>query len=282
MKERLTFFQRYERIHGKLFGKKPTRKRFNFEIHIADGCNLGCKGCFHFSPLASQDAFYPLDEFEADFKRVSELFHGRFGWVHLLGGEPLLNPDIVKYLDIAGRYVKKGVVELITNGLLLPSMNEEFFASLMRNHIRVAITRYPVEFDYDKALELVLSHGCEGHFFGDRGKEGFALPYLNPESKASYQENYMHCIIANACVTLDHGKLTYCSLPAYVHFYNEKFGKTFDDAKDFISIDDHDKKEILDFLSTPHEFCRYCHPSYRAAHPIPWQKSAKEKEEWLC
>lgn len=90
MKERLTFFQRYERIHGKLFGKKPTRKRFNFEIHIVDGCNLGYKGRFHFSPLASQDSFYPLDEFEADFKRVSELFHGRFSLLLAIGVSLLL------------------------------------------------------------------------------------------------------------------------------------------------------------------------------------------------
>ena len=282
MKEKLTSFQRRERIYGLLFGKKPRRHPFNFEIHLNDECNLSCKGCFHFAPLVRGHVPYPIEEFASDIKRISELFHGRFGWIHLLGGEPLLNKDIARYLDIVGQHIKKGQVDLITNGLLIPRMGEEFFETCKRNRIRIAITRYPIPFDYESALNRVLEHGCEGYFFGDRGlPDAFSLPALNKDSKASAKQNYIRCIIANACVTLDHGKLTYCSIPGYVRIFNEAFGKTFDTEDDWISIYGHSKKEILDFLRTPHSFCKYCDLEKRLNNPVSWAASKKEKEEWL-
>ena len=282
MKEKLTPFQRHERIHGFLFGKKPKRRLFNFEIHLNDECNLSCRGCFHFAPLVHGKSPYPIDEFAADLKRIGEIFHGKFGWVHLLGGEPLLNENVIRYLDIARQHIKKGTVDLVTNGLLLPKMKEDFFEACRRNHIRVAITRYPIPLDYDKLLSLVRAHGCEGYVFGDRtASDSFSLPALDPKSKTSSKRNYLHCILANACVTLDHGKLTYCSLPGYVRLFNDAFGHTFDDEGDWISIYGHNKKEILDFLRTPHPFCRYCDLEKRLNNPIPWSKSEGKKEEWL-
>ena len=125
-------------------------------------------------------------------------------------------------------------------------------------------------------------HGCEGYIFGDRTGEGsFSLPALNPDSTSSAKDNYLHCIIANACVTLDHGKLTYCSIPSYVRIYNEAFGQTFDTTDDWIALEGHTKKEILDFLRTPHSFCKYCDLEKRLNEPVPWSPSKKEKDEWL-
>ena len=83
----MTFFQFREKVFGFFFGKKPRRNPFNFEIHLNDHCNLNCKSCLHFVPLAKPDSHYPLDEFERDIKRLCSLFDGKFGWIHLLGGE---------------------------------------------------------------------------------------------------------------------------------------------------------------------------------------------------
>ena len=280
--ERLTFFQLYEKAYGKVFGKKPKRNPFNFEIHLIDSCNLKCKGCFHFAPLAKPDSCYPLDEFQRDIERISALFEGKFGWIHLLGGEPLLNPKINEYLDIVGANVKKGQIDLITNGTLLPKMDEGFFASCKKNHIRIAITSYPIGFDYEKAMDLVLSHDVPCYLFGDRsGQDAFCSASLMPESQSSAKKVYLSCIVSNACVTLDHGKLYHCSLPAYARLYNEAFGQTFDTESDAISIYNHSKKEILDFLRTPQKFCKYCDIPYRNEHPIPWGLSQLKKEEWL-
>ena len=278
----MTPYHVYEKIHGRLLGNKPVRRHFNFEIHVTDACNLNCAGCFHFAPLADGDSVYPLAEFEKDVTRLAELFHGKFGWVHVMGGEPLLNHRINEYLDIVGRNVKKGQVDLLTNGLLLPQVDDSFFAACRRNKIRIAVTKYPIKADDDKIAELVKSKGCDYVEFADRNKPGsFSSPALAPDSKMSGKKNYLKCILANACVTLDRGKLFYCSIPTFVRMYNDKFGHAFDYENDCISIYGNDKKTILDFLRTPHDFCKYCDLKYRGRNPVKWAISKKDKGEWL-
>ena len=278
----MTVYQFYERVHGLLFGNKPIRRHFNFEIHLTDSCNLNCASCFHFAPLAEKNTDYPIEEFEKDIQRISRLFNGKFGWIHIMGGEPLLNKRIHAYLDIVGKYVKKGQVDLLTNGMLLPYMDDSFFEVCKRNHIRIAVTKYPTNIDYDRIEKVVKSKGCDYVIFADRGKAGeFCSANMVPDSKMSAKSNYLKCIISNACVTLDRGRLFYCSLPAYVRLYNDKFGHTFDNEEDSISIYDNDRKAILNFLRTPHNFCKYCDIDYRDANPIQWGFSGKNKEEWL-
>lgn len=155
----MTLYHRYERLYGKLFGKKPARRPFNFEIHLTDSCNLNCVGCFHFAPLAKENAIYPIDEFEKDIARIALLFHGKFGWVHIMGGEPLLNKRINEYLDIVGKHVKKGQVDLLTNGLLLPRMDDSFYQTCRRNHIRIFVTRNETTYEgHTRLLRLRLLH----------------------------------------------------------------------------------------------------------------------------
>jgi molybdenum cofactor biosynthesis enzyme MoaA len=52
-------------------------------------------------------------QLENDFKRLSELTKGRVEKIHLIGGEPLLHPQCVKIISIAGKYFGSGVVEII-------------------------------------------------------------------------------------------------------------------------------------------------------------------------
>ena len=44
------------------------------ETHVADTCNLKCRGCMHFSNIAIHPNYPDLQRFEQDFKRLSELF----------------------------------------------------------------------------------------------------------------------------------------------------------------------------------------------------------------
>lgn len=258
------------------------RRRFNFEVHLIDSCNLNCKGCLHFSPLAKPNSFYPFEEFKKEIERLAELFDGKFGWIHLLGGEPLLNPRIEDYLDVIGSNVKKGRVDIITNGLLIKKMPASFFEKCKKYGIIISITKYPINLNYEEIEEFVKGYGCQIEFYGDKTKEtSFMTASLVANSTMSYKKNYLDCKFSNACVTLYEGKLYYCSLPAYARFYNEEFGDTFDYSHDSISIYDHGKKEILDFLRKPHEFCKYCDLKYRQSHKMRWDLSKRVKEEWI-
>ena len=56
------------------------------ETHVADTCNLKCRGCMHFSNIAIHPNYPDLQKFEQDFKRLSELFRNIF-IIRLMGGD---------------------------------------------------------------------------------------------------------------------------------------------------------------------------------------------------
>jgi hypothetical protein len=58
-----------------------------------DHCNLNCKGCTAFSPVA-EEKFMDVNMFERDCERLAELTGGKIELIDLLGGEPLLHPKI--------------------------------------------------------------------------------------------------------------------------------------------------------------------------------------------
>ena len=61
------------------------------ETHIVDHCNLNCRGCSHFSPLA-KPYFKSLDEYKREFERLAEITNHYIQQIRIMGGEPFLHP----------------------------------------------------------------------------------------------------------------------------------------------------------------------------------------------
>lgn len=76
---------------------RSTVYDFHFEFHLAEHCNLNCIGCTHFSPLAEPE-FLEVEDFRNDIERLSYLTGGNARFINLLGGEPLLHPEINSFL----------------------------------------------------------------------------------------------------------------------------------------------------------------------------------------
>lgn len=268
-------------MHGDLygyFGRFP--KMLSFEVPLADHCNLNCVGCSHFSPLSPPN-FMDLDTFTCDFKRMSELLEAHTHQIRLMGGEPLLNHDINKYLVVARQYFPHADILVVTNGLLLPKMEEPFWETCRENQIVIAPTKYPVNFDYDAAEKLVEAHGVKYRYFSDRDAVGVFEKYaLDPQGLQDYEQNYRMCSIPNPCPHLRNGRLYLCPIPPTVRYLNESFGTHFEESpQDFIDI--HQAKsaeEILEFLAKPIPFCRYCRKD--VTEEVPWRQSQHELSEW--
>ena len=88
---------------------------YRIEVNINKHCNLNCKGCDHFAPVAAPD-FMPIDVFAKDMKQIKRLFCHMNGEFRLLGGEPLMNPDIVQFIEIARSNLSKAKIYVSTNG----------------------------------------------------------------------------------------------------------------------------------------------------------------------
>lgn len=108
----------------------------SLEVPVVDHCNLACRACSHLSPAFERRAL-SLEAVEQDLRRLAAGFSAECAL--LLGGEPLLHPDIVSAIEVVRRSGIAGAVGIETNGLLLERAPEE----LWRQIDRVRITAYP-------------------------------------------------------------------------------------------------------------------------------------------
>ena len=98
------------------------------DIQVTDHCNLACRSCNHFSPL-SPPAFASLDDFDRDIRRLAELCDN-IEWLNLVGGEPLLHPNVLDFARAARRAFPSAGIALYSNGLILRKMPDGFWRNL--------------------------------------------------------------------------------------------------------------------------------------------------------
>jgi len=271
------------RVEGFYWESRAWKRRtmnlpiLSFEVHLVEHCNLNCKGCDHFCPLA-EPAYTDLEIFRRDFDRLSELFHQEAGEIHLLGGEPLLNPQIEEFCKIARKSFPRATINIITNGILLPQMSDSFWSCCHEFDITVRPTKYPIQVDYQAAEEKARAFKVKYEYFNDA--QFMTHNQYDLKGRQDPRESFMDCYRANKCIYLANGKLYPCTFAPNFHHFNHYFGTDIPESE-LDSIDIFraaSAVEILDFLSKPIPFCRFC--DIRGASNQPWGMSERKIEEW--
>lgn len=271
-----TFFKIYRKFSG--------QKHLDyFCIHLTGECNLKCIGCDHFAPLAKGEYLAP-ETFEKDFKRLSELTSGKIKRIGLLGGEPLLHRRLTDFFIIARKYFPKSKIQIITNGILLLNQNDIFWKECKKNSIEIIVTKYPLNLNYDEIKKQARLNKVKFSFYGDTGKN-IKKSYkctLDLTGSQNQLYNATHCFHFNRLCFLSEGKLYTCTVAPNIYRFNEKFNKNLPlSEKDYIDIyKAKDEKEILNFLSNPIPFCKYCDIKNRI-YEIQWSRSKQNITEWI-
>jgi organic radical activating enzyme len=262
------------------------RKLLRFDVHLADHCNLNCKGCDNFSPIAPK-CFLDKETFKKDCARLSELSGGKLEDICLLGGEPLLHPEITGIIKIAREYFTGTDIGILTNGLLLLKMHDEFWNCCRENNIKITITKYPIKIDIAAIKEKAQVSGVKLEVLYEYGERAFFFRPRKPQNITNAAKNFMFCWEANRCVHLRNGRLS-CSTVSYIDILNDaaagggggcgKFEVSENDRIDIYKAGN--IGEILDFLAKPMPFCRYCDFS-NISFGKKWTVSEKKLSEWI-
>ena len=255
------------------------RQPLHLEFILSDYCNLNCKGCGHYSSLAEKE-FVTLEQLERNASHLGRVAAGGINSVYLIGGETLLYPHLPEAMAILRRYFPNISVKLFTNGLMLPRMSDEFWESARQYDVEIAITRYPIAFDYDSAENLCRSKGVKHSVYGDRGKEGSFFRFaLDPEKKQNGRISHFKCF-NRGCLSVVGDRLYPCSMSACVEHLNKACGTDFRHLKgDWINVYDiRSVAEIKKLRDKPVPFCSYCKPN---PQPTPYGPSRRSVSEWV-
>lgn len=264
---------------------KILKKIDSIEVDIVSHCNLNCKSCTHFSPIA-EPWYIDINDFFRDIQRAHELIpDDKLGCLYILGGEPLLHPQIAEILEIARSVYTKIPVIIITNGFLLDKMDEKFWKICESAKIEIEITKYPVQFDYKRISSCIKTmKGKVKIVFKGRTKifkkKQYKLP-IDITGQQNGEEGFRRCFMAGHCINLSKGHLYTCSYAAFMDRFNTYYNKAVPiTEKDGIDIfQSISTKEVLRRLSSPIPLCNYCAVNDRI-YGNRWGTSKKEYEEW--
>jgi MoaA/NifB/PqqE/SkfB family radical SAM enzyme len=255
-----------------------------FDYHIVEHCNFSCVGCTYFAPLAEEE-YIDVDIFEKDMRRMAELTNNESRYIQLIGGDPLLHPQLLKINEIARRYFPATRIALFTNGLLLLRQDDKFWRNMRENKIVIFPSHYP-GVDYESIKNKAAECGVAFEFAWIWEKENVrtmnSKDILDIEGTQDYRRSFIYCDRPNACITLKNGKLYTCPIIPTAYHFNKYFNRHLEvTERDYIDIyRAKDINEILSFLSRPVPFCRYCNIPGRKISAIPFQASKKDISEW--
>lgn len=257
-------------------------KPFQIQIHLTDHCNLNCIGCNHFAPIAEK---YCIDckVLEKDCMRLFELSDGKIDEVILLGGEPLLHPDICNAIKIVSQIFRRNTqISIITNGILLTKIERSFWEICHQYQTKIIITPYPIKIPIHEIKSLGDKYCVKVDYgnISENIKTMECIP-LDLSGTQDIEYNFKNCYKSNNCITLKDGRIYTCSLvPHVVHFckfFNIPILPSESDSIDIYQADNID--EIRDFLSKPIPYCMYCNIK-AIRRNIRWRNSQRDISEW--
>ena len=217
---------------------------YMIDIHIANACNLMCDGCNHWSNYGFQEVFsaQTLKEWAEPWSKILKPER-----INLLGGEPLLNKECAKIIDIYRQLFPYSTIKLFTNGFIL-SKQDWLQYNLRKNNCVLVITLHSDEkrylkkfkneleclnnwgtptlkkktwfrtvFDYD-GIEVEI-RDMRGHWYKTYTGNGYnAKPYKDENQR----ESWKNCVSKHS-VQLYHGKLHKCGAITYLNDFLSKY-----------------------------------------------------------
>ena len=247
------------------------------EIQLCDRCNLDCAYCSHLSPV-SKPVTISLETLEAECRRLERV---GIDEVNLMGGEPLLHPQVCDAIKLTRSILPNIKLIVSTNGLLLPRMSKEFWQVCRDNKVVIRITPYPKAkggtWNYFKYVWLIKKNGVRMESTGWRF--GFRHQLLSEKAEYDATSNYLRCQLH--CTQVRDATLWPCAYVAYAFNLNNKFGTNFKTAiGDSLSLTDATTAtDVRLWLLRTKPFCSHC--GIKDAKHITWKRSEYTRSEWL-
>lgn len=240
------------------------------EYHIVDHCNLNCKACAHFSSI-SPETYRDIAEFEKDIACLSSKV--RIEEFRLMGGEPLLHPDIIKFFQISRKYLVNSKITLVSNCILLKKMPPAFWNAMREYNIWIEPTVYPpMKKDFDDIIRLIHENKIVIMYIpiADTFWAG-----LNRNGTNNADYSHKKCT-QRMCHHLRNGRLYLCPTTCYIDYYNTYFRANI--PKD-IGVDIYKTPggEIVKHVTTTKEVCKYCTNKVKV---FDWNQSRRIISEW--
>jgi MoaA/NifB/PqqE/SkfB family radical SAM enzyme len=234
--------------------------RLSVEYNLTEHCNLTCYACDHASPLLPKK-FASIEEFTRDFEALARVFHSK--QLRIVGGEPLLHPQLIEFLVEARRIKIADAIVLITNGVLL----HEAPGELWKRIDQLWISAYPGvkrKLDDEECARICKTHNVHLQIW-HANKFNRTLINNRVDDPDLVKAIFRECKLAGevSCHTVHEGRFYKCSIAPFMGPRLAMRGIAFNNRNvDGVLLhDNHNLYEDVDRClngPTPLAACSYC------------------------
>jgi hypothetical protein len=235
------------------------------DLNVVEHCNNRCVSCSHASPVLNPWSM-PPEMVEHDLLRLRTVLHA--GCLHLVGGEPLLHKGLTDIIKLVKRIRLADSTLVITNGKLLPRMDEDFWRELES----LSISIYP-----DLSPDIVKLAEEKSRQFGfNLYTTVFERFYIQLKKQPDDGvESFKNCHWKTDCYTVHRGHFYLCSQSCF--FPKSVMGMP--DAVDGLSLDDITDQKLKDYMlrTEPFNACKVCCANEMEVRP--WAET--NRGQWI-
>ena len=228
------------------------------EIHVAEHCNLNCKNCSMFCGLVETCDFPCYQEFEEGIKQLKNFFP-HIKKFRIIGGEPLLNPELDKYICLIRNVYPYTDIRLISNGILVTKMSDQLIQTIIDNDVTFIVTQYiSLKHSIDEINRFLSKTGIR--YIVTEAVLEFQKIY-NALGDSDIDENFYRCHWKGSCATMYGTKIATCYVPFVIHYFSDKFNLAIEETGKIDLMEEGlTAQEIIKRMHTPFDMCRYCAP----------------------
>jgi organic radical activating enzyme len=245
----------------------------HLDVMCLTACNLKCVGCTNLMGAVAME-IWAAAEIEHDVAAAAEVMHAEVAC--LLGGEPTAHPDLVRLMRFTAGSGLAERVQVLTNGMRLHRMSDEFWTELDWLKISIYPGRTPPE-NVDLATTRQREHGFELTFY-DVASDPFRAVLTDRErSPQSTQAVYDGCWYRTFTRKLERGYFYRCCTSPSISQTILGLGP---DA-DGITLDGLTPEALTAFLDRrePARSCARCHG--HLGPRLPEWSEERGREAWL-
>lgn len=266
-----------------LLTKEISEKKFGAEVYLCKYCNMRCRYCGRFSNVIckSEDTIYEYDKLIKDLKYLNSL--NILNRISFSGGEPLLYPRITELLYEVRSFFK-GSISIFTNCKKFKSMGIKFYRAMSECNVNLDFTPYKnINHNFIRTIcKLHKINWCNASQFTSNVEvfSGDRLAEPKTEIQKDINDKYYNVCLCNT-LTLFNGEIyscgQRCNAPDLLKLCPHNF-----ELKDTDKLKIQDIKnsaDIIEFMKTPKDFCKYCFNCESIQHN--WSIGDGKPEDWF-
>lgn len=245
--------------------KYQDANEYYLDIDIVKHCNLNCKGCLHFSPLA-EPWYINIDKEFEKWKQIPDFIKRYFRKINIQGGEPLLHPNFKKIVLKVKEAFPDNDIVVTSNGILV---NQDIIDFCKQNNVYLLVSNYKLKKFKNKDV-FKSGHGIGNWIKRPLNTKGDSIPEkeMNICNKDSQR-----------CFQLVGTNIYVCHFEHRIELLNKYFNLNIPqgngiDVSKISSID-----EFIKWKNTTKEICKYC--SISKNKYTNWELSKKDINEWI-